>query len=422
MTQVRGIGFLGLAAACLLVACSTSVQKVPVSAVLPAPLDAGAKVIQFRKIADALPKGDPIGKSRFGVLCIPGKPLAWRDGRVNVNDDEFAESFRQEVEKAKFATVVEPGAMPDALVSPRAGFVVSGQVANVYVDACSPWSDFGNWRDARGGAYMKVHWQVYSTAQKKMVYEATTEGSYHTDDSVLGGTTELIRSAFASATQNLLADASFYRSVHGNNRAVSTVGTSAPMVEPLKVVEATKGGVKVDEPRSAVFTVIAGMSRGRGFVVSPEGYLITSERVVRGYHLVKLKSASGRESLGFVVRRDEQNDVALIQLTERNTSTLALRSTPAVLSGEEVYVMDVSAAVADTGIRKGAVGAQKDAVGPRLVRTTVPLAALDAGTPFFDKTGKVVGVAVAPADGGQSPAGGFVPISEVLSRLALSFK
>ena len=84
--------------------------------------------------------------------------------------------------------------------------------------------------------------------------------------------------------------------------------------------------------------------------------------------------------------------------------------------------MDVSAAVADTGIRKGAVGAQKDAVGPRLVRTTVPLAALDAGTPFFDKTGKVVGVAVAPADGGQSPAGGFVPISEVLSRLALSFK
>lgn len=423
MTQLRGIGFLGLAAACLLVACSTSVQKVPASAVLPAPSDAGAKVIQFRRIADALPKGEPIGKSRFGVLCIPGKPFAWRDGRVNVNDDEFAESFRQEVEKAKFATVVEPGAMPDAAVSPRAGFVVSGQVANVYVDACSPWSDFGNWRDARGGAYVKVQWQVYNTAQKKVVYETATEGSYHTDDSVLGGTTELIRSAFASATQNLLADASFYRSVHGNSRAASTGGASAATVEPLKVVEATKSGVKVDEPRSAVFTVIAGMSRGRGFVVSPDGYLITSERVVRGYHLVKLKSISGRESLGFVVRRDEQNDVALIQLTERNTSTLALRSTPAVLAGEEVYVMDVSAAVADTGIRKGAVAAQKDAVGPRLVRTTVPLASLDAGTPFFDKTGKVVGVAVAPTDGGTQPtAGGFVPISEVLSRLALSFK
>lgn len=423
MTQVRGVGFLGLAAVCLLVACSTSVQKVPVSAVLPAPSDAGAKVIQFRRIADALPKGDPIGKSRFGVLCIPGKPLAWRDGRVNVNDDEFAESFRQEVEKAKFATVVEPGAMPDAAVSPRAGFVVSGQIANVYVDACSPWSDFGNWRDARGGAYVKVQWQVYSAVQKKVVYETATEGSHHTDDSVLGGMTELIRSAFASATQNLLADASFYRSVHGNSRAALIGGASAAMVEPLKAVEATKSGVKVDEPRAAVFTVIAGMNRGRGFVVSPDGYLITSERVVRGYHLVKLKSTSGRESLGFVVRRDEQNDVALIQLTERNTSTLALRSTPAVLSGEEVYVMDVSAAVADTGIRKGAVAPQKDAVGPRLVRTTVPLASLDAGTPFFDKTGKVVGVAVVPADGAaQSTAGGFVPISEVLSRLALSFK
>lgn len=423
MIQVRGSGVLGLAVACLLVACSTSVQKVPVGAALPAPSDAGAKVIQFRRLADAVPKGDLIGKSRFGVMCIPGKPLAWRDGRVNVNDDEFAESFRQEIEKARFATVVEPGSSPEAAVSPRAGFVVSGQVANVYVDACSPWSDFGNWRDARGGAYLKVQWQVYSTVQKKVVYEMTTEGSYHTDDSVLGGTTELIRSAFASATVNLLADASFYRSIHGNSRAASAPGPSAAMAaEAQRVVEVSKSGGKVDEPRSAVFTVIAGMSRGRGFVVSPDGYLLTSERVVRGYHLVKLKSTAGRESLGFVVRRDEQNDVALVQLTERNTATLALRSAPSVQAGEEVYVMDVSAAAADTGIRKGAVGAQKDAVSPRLVRTTVPLVGLDAGTPFFDKTGKVVGVAVAPPEGAQAAAGGFVPISEVLSRLALSFK
>ncbi|MDR7308533.1 serine protease [Rhodoferax saidenbachensis] len=417
-TQVHGVGLLVVAALSgLLVACSTSVQKVPVGAALVAPIDAGTKIIQFRKIADALPKGELVGKSRFGVLCIPGKPLAWRDGRVNVNDDEFAESFRQEVEKAKFATVVESGATLETAISPRAGFLVSGQVAGVSMDTCAPWSDFGNWRDARGGAYVKVQWQVYSTLQKKVVYETATEGSYQTDDSVSGGTTELMRSAFASATQNLLADAAFYRTIHGDKKGASA------MAEPLRAMEAAKGASAVDEPRSAVFTVIAGMNRGSGFVVSADGYLITSEHTVRGYQLVKLKSATGRESLGFVIRRDEQSDVALVQLTERNASTLALRSSPAVLAGEDVYVMDVVARAPDIGIRKGAVGTQKDAVGPKWVRTSVPLAPLDAGAPFFDKTGKVVGVAVASAvDDPAQPTGGFVPISEVLARLALSFK
>lgn len=421
MNQVRGVGVLGLVLASLLVGCSTNVQKVPVGVALVAPVDAGAKVIQFRKIADAVPKGDPIGKSRFGVLCIPGKPLTWRDGRVNVNDDEFAESFRQEVEKAKFATVVEAGATPEAAVNSRAGFVVAGQVAGVHMDACSPWSDFGNWRDARGGAYVKVQWQVYSTVQKKVIYETTTEGSYQTDDSVSGGATELIRGAFASATQNLLADEAFYRSIHGDRKQLSP-GATVALAEPLRNMDLAKGATAVNEPRSAVFTVIAGMNRGSGFVVSSEGYLITSEHTVRGYHLVKLKSASGRESLGFVIRRDEQSDVALVQLTERNASTLALRSSPAVLAGEDVYVMDVAARAPDGGIRKGVVGAQKDAVGPRLVRTSVQLGSLDAGTPFFDKAGKVVGVAVAPDGMTQPAAGGFVPISEVLARLALSLK
>ncbi len=418
---VRGIRFLGLAVACLLVACSSTVQQVPVAAVPAVPLDAVAKVIQFRKIPDALPKGDPIGKSRFGVLCIPGKALTWRDGRVNVNDDEFAESFRHEVDRGRFATVVDAGPTPETSVNARAGFVVSAQIASVSMDACSPWSDFGNWRDARGGAYVKVQWQLYSTAQKKVVYEATTEGSYQTDDSVPGGMAALIRGAFASATQNLLADGGFYRSIHGDRRTGAVAGGA--LVEPVRITEASKASVRADEPRAAVFTVIAGMNRGRGFVISSDGYLITNERVVRGYHLVKLKSVAGRESLGFVVRRDEQSDVALVQLTDRNAATLVLRSTPAVVAGEEIYVMDLAAGTPDAGIRKGAVGSQKDAVGLKWVRSTLPMAALDAGAPVFDKVGKVVGVAVSPADAATQPAaGGFVPISEVLARLALSFK
>jgi S1-C subfamily serine protease len=421
----RGAGFFALAVAACLVACSTSVQKVSVGTVPTAPLDARTKIIQFRKVADVLPKGEPIGKSRFGVLCLPGKPLAWRDGRSNVNDDEFAESFRIEVEKSKFAVVAEAGPLVDSPTNPKAEFVVSGQIAKASIDACSPWSDFGNWRDAKGGAYVKVQWQVYSVAQRKAVLEAVTEGSFQTDDSVEGGVAELMRNAFAAATQNLLANTSFYRAVHGDPKP-KTQGVAAMGVEPLRAVEQIKDENGAGEPKSAVLTVIAGMNRGSGFVVTTDGYLIASERTVRGYNLVKLKSASGRESLGFVVRRDEVSDLALIKLTERSTASLAVRPAPAVLAGEEVYVLDATAALRtpENTIRRGIVGAQKDAVSPKLVRTTVLLAPLDAGAPFFDKNGKVVGVAVWPAtEGGAQPsAGGFIPIGEAMERLALGLK
>lgn len=427
--RVNSMGFARrlsvLVAVIFATGCSTGVQKVPVGQTMAAPADARVKVIQFRKVADVLPKGEPIGKSRFGVLCLPGKPLAWRDGRSNVNDDEFAESFRAEVEKAKFAVVAEAGTLMDSSANPKAEFVVSGQIAKVSIDACSPWSDFGNWRDARGGAYVKVQWQVYSVAQRKAVLEAVTEGAFQADESLEGGVAELVRNAFAAATQNLLADTAFYRTVHGEPK-MKAQGVPAITVDPLRAAEQAKDDRGAGEPKSAVLSVIAGLNRGSGFVVTSEGYLITSARTVRGYNLVKLKSSSGRESLGFVVRRDEASDLALIKLTERSTASLVVRPAPTVLAGEEVYVLDASTEFRspENGMRRGTVGAQKDAVGTKLVRTTVSLVATDAGTPFFDKSGKVVGVAVWPAteSGAQPSAGGFVPIGEVLERLALSLK
>ena len=63
---------------------------------------------------------------------------------------------------------------------------------------------------------MKVQWQVYSTALKKPVYETVTEGSYQADDSVPGGTTELMRNAFASATHAVESNDIQIKQVNGS--------------------------------------------------------------------------------------------------------------------------------------------------------------------------------------------------------------
>ncbi|MFY8044068.1 MAG: trypsin-like peptidase domain-containing protein, partial [Rhodoferax sp.] len=198
--------------------------------------------------------------------------------------------------------------------------------------------------------------------------------------------------------------------------------------EPARVVEAAKPVTMPPskqapvDAKESVFTVIAGPNRGSGFVVAADGFLITSEKTVRGQQLIKIKSSSGRESLGFVVRRDELNDIALVRLTERDLPPLGVRVAPLV-PADEVYTLE------PPGSRQGAGAKRLGSVVPsenaaKVVRTSVQLAALDAGTPFFDKDGKVVGVAIlsASAEGGKVGGAGYVPITEALSRLALGFR
>jgi S1-C subfamily serine protease len=414
-----------LVVACLFSACSAPVQQVPASKALAGPREGEVKSIEFRKAADTLAKGELVGKSRFGVLCLPGKPLAWRDGRINVDDEGFSESFRREVEKVKIATVSAPAPVVDTART-RPDLLVLAQVSAASLDVCSPWSDFGNWRDAKGGAYLKVQWQVYSQSRRKVVYETSTEGSVQSDDSVSGGASELVQAAFASATQNFLADPAFFRLLYGDAAMPMPVPSAQVSTESLRLAaEPPRGAEAVPDPKLAVMGVIAGLNRGSGFVVSTEGYLITSERVVRGQQLVKLKSATGQESLGFVVRRDVQGDLALVKLTERNAAPVALRTSAAVVNGEEVYVLGTPASrSAESSLRRGTIRPLQGTGSSKLVQSTIRLVSVDAGTPFFDKEGKVVGVAIVPVDDAMSsaPASGLLPIAEALARLSLNFK
>ena len=416
-----------LCAALALCACSMPVQKVSVGQTLAAPATATARTLLFRKAADGIAKGEAVGKARFGFLCIPGKSLGWRDGRTNLNEDELEESFRNEVEKARFGTVVKLDEMVTGMSAPRADLMVSAQIAKVYVDACAPLSDFGNWRDTKGSAYVQVHWKVSRPSDWAVLFEVASEGSFVSDDAVNGGAPELIRAAFAVATQNLLADGGFYKTAYGD-KGPALQAMAAIKPEPARVVEAAKlakmpaSKQALVESKDSVFTVIAGVNRGSGFVVAADGFLITSEKTVRGQQLIKIKSSSGRESLGFVVRRDELNDIALVRLTERDLPPLGVRVAPLV-PADEVYTLEPPGSRQGAGTKRiGAVIPSENAA--KMVRTSVQLAALDAGTPFFDKDGRVVGVAVlfASPEAGKAGGAGYVPITEALSRLALGFK
>ena len=101
-----------------------------------------------------------------------------------------------------------------------------------------------------------------------------------------------------------------------------------------------KGGMVREgagEMRSAVVTVFSGSGHGSGFVISPDGYVLTDEHVVGGASFVNVKFVTGKEVAGQVVRVSKVRDVALIRLEKDIYPYLPLGNTASVNIGDEVF-------------------------------------------------------------------------------------
>ena len=182
------------------------------------PSGVDASPIEFRKMITKLPLGKEVGQFQYGWGCLPGAVIAWRGGRLNVTDEELTDTFRKELESNNYRILGDPYALFYDPSSGQAEIVVAGLVDNVDLRVCYPFSgspniDIGNTSTLKGGAYMRVVWQVYSRSAGRVVLTVTTEGTFRTEQTVSGGLPLVLRNAFAANVRNLLADAGFYQLV-----------------------------------------------------------------------------------------------------------------------------------------------------------------------------------------------------------------
>jgi serine protease Do len=419
------MSFLLVASALLwvLAGCATKVPMAPLKRAIEVPSDAQTRSVQFLKLVNNFPKGEPLGDVRFGLLCLPGKKLDLQDGRVSINEWDFAERFNQELEKEKYQVErMAPAGLFDEPMQPRADLMVVGQIESLQVNACSPMSDFGNWRDAKGGAYIKVLWQLYGGKDRKVQYEVATEGSFYTDSSVVGGMSVLLSNAFAAAARNLMADPGFHGRVVVNSAKPKAMQTMAML--PDKAAEERLGAMQTASMASLV-TVTSGQNRSSGFVATPDGFVITSQQAIGESFLVKVRLSSGRETLGVVMSRDSKRNLALVKLTEKNLPFAELRLTNVPELGEMVNVF--SGALATEGEKtpgRGLLGEPMTQGGLKYLSSSIKMQPQGAGTPLFDTNAQVVGVAVVQdsGDGKNQNAQLFVPIGDALASLGLKLK
>ena len=154
----------------------------------------------------------------------------------------------------------------------------------------------------------------------------------------------------------------------------------------------------VKAANGAVVTIFvkAGDTRieGTGFLVSPEGAIVTNYHVIKTGDVAVVKFPDGTVlHVDGVLAADKDRDLAVIKIHGKTFQTLTLGNSDRVQVGEEVVAIGDSLGLELTvsnGILSGVRTVEKE--GRKLLQTTAPISHGNSGGPLFNMTGEVIGI------------------------------
>jgi len=162
---------------------------------------------------------------------------------------------------------------------------------------------------------------------------------------------------------------------------------------------------------------------GSGFIISPDGYILTNNHVVEGADQVTVVLADKREFSARVVGRDPNTDVAVVKVDASNLPTARLGDADRLEVGDWVlalgYPLDLgqtttAGIVSAKGRTLGIIG-DNGAEAPleHFIQTDAAINPGNSGGPLVDLQGRVIGInsAIASPTGFYSGYGFAVPIN-----------
>ncbi len=166
----------------------------------------------------------------------------------------------------------------------------------------------------------------------------------------------------------------------------------------------------------------ASRSLGSGFLINPDGLVVTNNHVVERAQSIRVRLADGRELDAAVVGRDASTDLALLRLSGEGAANL-----PTVFLGDsdKLEVGDWVVAIGnpfglDTSVTHGLISARERVIGvgpfDEFIQTNALINPGNSGGPLFNMRGDVVGVTTAVVSQGQG-IGFAVPINLVKDLL-----
>ncbi len=175
-------------------------------------------------------------------------------------------------------------------------------------------------------------------------------------------------------------------------------------------VAAGPGGISPDDPFYEFFrrfgipqpgnprgNAPAPRGEGSGFIVSPDGYILTNAHVVDSADEVTVRMTDRREYTAKVVGLDKRSDVAVLKIEARNLPAVTLGDPSRLRAGEWVIAIG-SPFGFDNSVTAGIVSAKsrslpgEDSNYVPFIQTDVAVNPGNSGGPLFNLDGEVVGI------------------------------
>jgi serine protease Do len=157
-------------------------------------------------------------------------------------------------------------------------------------------------------------------------------------------------------------------------------------------------------------------SLGSGFIISPDGYVVTNNHVVASGGDIIVRLSRGSEHAARVVGTDTATDLALLKIDASTLPVLPLGDSDRLQVGEPVMAIGNPFGL-DQTVTTGIVSAKERFIGSgpydEFVQTDTSINPGNSGGPLIDSRGAVVGInsAIFSQSGGSIGIGFAIPIN-----------
>ena len=171
-----------------------------------------------------------------------------------------------------------------------------------------------------------------------------------------------------------------------------------------------------------------GTSFGTGFVLTPDGYVVTNCHVVEGANKLSVETAAGDIYDAVLVGYDSANDVAVLKIEEENMQAVTVGSSNALIVGDQVVAIGNPLGELTATLTVGYVSAKErnvntDGTVINMIQTDAAINSGNSGGPLFNMKGEVVGITTAKYSGTSNSGAtiegiGFaIPIDDVYDMI-----
>ena len=171
-------------------------------------------------------------------------------------------------------------------------------------------------------------------------------------------------------------------------------------------------------------------SMGSGFIVNPDGYIVTNNHVVEGATDIRVKIDDGRELSATMVGRDPKTDLALLKVEATGLPVIPLGDSAQLQVGEQVMAIGNPFGLERT-VTTGIVSATGRVIGQGpyddFIQTDASINPGNSGGPLINARGQAVGInaAIFSHSGGSVGIGFAIPVNQaktVVTQLVASGK